>query len=224
MSIRISDIQQLLNDTSRPVIVEVGCNDGTDTLKFLDAFPSCEMHCFEPDTRAADRFLASVSDARVKLYPAAVGAENGTRQFYPSMGLPAPLPKEEAERVAARLPGGWDLSGSIRRPKNHLRHHPWCLFGEPVKVSIVRLDTWSATRDIERVDFLWADVQGAEEDLILGGLETLKRTRFFYTEWSDSELYEGQIGLRQIQSLLPDFRVVQLFNEDVLLENTLLRV
>jgi hypothetical protein len=53
-----------------------------------------------------------------------------------------------------------------------------------------------------------------------GGLETLKRTRFFYTEWSDSELYEGQITLRQLQSLLPGFAVVKVFNEDVLLRNT----
>lgn len=219
MSIRISEIQQLLSGRPRPVIVEVGCNDGTDTLQFLDAFPDCEMHCFEPDARASERFLASVSDARVKLYPTAVGAENGVRQFFPSKGMPGPLPKAEAESIAARLPGGWDLSGSIRRPKNHLRHHPWCLFGEPVTVPIVRLDTWAATRDIDHVDFIWADVQGAEEDLILGGLETLKRTRFFYTEWSDSELYEGQITLKQIKSLLPDFRVVKIFNEDVLLEN-----
>jgi hypothetical protein len=50
--------------------------------------------------------------------------------------------------------------------------------------------------DISFIDFIWADVQGAEEDLILGGLDTLrKRTKYLFTEYNNSEMYEGQINL-----------------------------
>jgi hypothetical protein len=56
--------------------------------------------------------------------------------------------------------------------------------------------------------------------MIRGGQRTLSRTRYLYTEYSDDELYEGQIGLRKILEMLPDFRVVELWQDDVLLQNT----
>lgn len=218
MSLQVRDIYALLGKKD-PVLVEVGCNDGTDTLEFLRTFPECQMHCFEPDARARDRFLSNVSDRKVRLYASAVGAKTGQTAFYPSKGMPAPLPKAEAEKLAARLPHEWDLSGSIHRPKNHLHFHPWCLFGQPIEVPIITLDDWKRVCLIEQIDFIWADVQGAEGDLIAGAAETLRDTRYFYTEYSNSEMYEGQITLNQLKSLLPDFRVISTFNEDVLLEN-----
>jgi len=201
-----------------PIILEIGCNDGTDTKRMLEAFPQARIYCFEPDPRALARF--AVKDSRVVLVPMAVGNENGTTRFYPSEGLPSPLPAPEAAAVAARLPHGWDLSGSIRRPKLHLTQYPWCQFGAPVKVPIIRLDTWAATMSEERIDFIWADVQGAEVDLIQGGLDTLRRcTRFLYTEYNQRELYEGQVGLERILELLPEYDVVTRFSDDVLLRH-----
>jgi FkbM family methyltransferase len=199
-----------------PVILEIGCNDGTDTQRMLETFPQARIYCFEPDPRALARF--AVKDSRVMLVPMAIGSYDGTAKFYPSQGLPSPLPAPEAAAVAARLPHGWDLSGSLRRPKLHLREHPWCQFGEPIKVPVIRLDTWAATMSNERIDFIWADVQGAEIDLIQGGQDTLRRcTRFFYTEYNQRELYEGQVNLDRILELLPEYDVVTQYSEDVLL-------
>jgi hypothetical protein len=84
---------------------------------------------------------------------------------------------------------------------------------------VKRLDTWAAQNGIARVDFIWADVQGAEGDLISGGKDTLARTRFFYTEYSNDEWYEGQPTLAQIMDMLPNFRILQRYPMDVLLEN-----
>ena len=59
----------------------------------------------------------------------------------------------------------------------------------------------------------------AEVDLIRGGTRVLQSTRYLYTEYNDDELYEGQATLADILELLPDFRVLELWPEDVLLEN-----
>jgi hypothetical protein len=69
------------------------------------------------------------------------------------------------------------------------------------------------------IDFIWADIQGAEIDLILGGKEAFKNVRYFYTEYCDSELYEGEIPLEKILELMPDFEVVEDYQGDVLLKN-----
>ena len=193
-----------------PVILDIGCNDGTHTNMFLSLFPGARVFCFDPEWRARKRFVVNVKDTRAKLYATAVGAYDGQAAFYPSEGDGVLQPKD------------WDYSGSIRRPKNHLKVHPWCKFREHQPVSITRLDTWAQAYlvDDERiVDFIWADVQGAEIDLIQGGLATLGCTRYFFTEYSDGELYEGQVGLAKILQLLPDFEIVHQYPEDVLLRN-----
>jgi hypothetical protein len=81
---------------------------------------------------------------------------------------------------------------------------------------MIRLDDWVFTHGIQSIDFIWADVQGAESDLILGALETLKFTNFFYTEFSDDEWYEGQINFNSLSSLLPNFELLHKFQNDAL--------
>src|SRR5262245_56296770 len=34
-----------------PLILEIGCNDGTDTAELLSTFPRGQIHCFECDPR-----------------------------------------------------------------------------------------------------------------------------------------------------------------------------
>lgn len=196
-----------------PVILEVGANDGTDTLRFLEAFPGATIHCFEPEPRAQAKFTAAVRDPRAKLFPFALGAHDGTVEFHRSNGSPDGINSEP-----------WDKSGSIRKPKHHLTTHSWCKFAETIKVPVMRLDTWAVMAGVDRVDFIWADVQGAERDLIEGGRETLARTRLFYTEYNDLELYEGQPTLCDIVMLLkPTFALEGLWSDDALFRNVVLQ-
>lgn len=192
------------------VILEVGANDGTDTIRFLDSFPEAEIHCFEPDPRAIAAFKQNVRSPRVHLYQVALGSDDTRMRFYQSSGAP---PGREEE-----FPEGWHLSGSLRPPKAHLDEHPWCRFETSIEVSVQRLDTWATQAGISSVDFMWADVQGAEIDLIRGGRETLKSTALFYTEVSDTELYEGQAAFSVVQEALTHHRVAKRFRHDALFE------
>jgi len=57
--------------------------------------------------------------------------------------------------------------------------------------------------------------------LIEGGIKTLnKKTKYLYTEFFNEELYEEQISLKQILKLLPNFRIVKIYGNNVLLKNT----
>lgn len=195
-----------------PIILDIGCNDGSHTRGFLKLFKNSKVYAFEPDPRAQDRFRYNVQDDRANLFSLAISDTNGEIDFHMSNGTPSPDWEE-------KLPKGWDLSGSIRNPKKHLDVHPWCTFDESIKVQSKTLDTWRDEQGIEVIDLIWADVQGAEVDLIKGGKKALCKTRFFYTEYCNQELYEGQISLRKILNLLPDFKVLYRFSSDVLLKN-----
>ena len=190
---------------SDPVILDVGCNDGEHTQMFRQVFPCAHIYSFEPDKRAQHRFRQR--NPGEQLLPVAVGASDGEAPFYQSHG-------DGVTQVSE-----WDYSGSIRQPKNHLVVHPWCGFDDPTMVVQTTLDTWRRTANVDVVDFIWADVQGAEGDLVKGAEETLRRTRFFYTEYNDSEMYIGQVTLAQLRGLLPDFEVVHVYSDDVLFRN-----
>ena len=78
-----------------------------------------------------------------------------------------------------------------------------------MEIKTKKLDTWVKENEIPLIDFIWADVQGAERELIEGGKETLnKKTRYFYTEFSNEELYEDQPTLDEICRLLPNFKII----------------
>ena len=87
---------------------------------------------------------------------------------------------------------------------------------------MVDLDSRNFFRMDEIVDFIWADLQGAEGDLVAGGQATLAKTRYLYAEYSNEEWYEGQPTLQQLMDMLPNFAILHRFTIEVLLKNTAL--
>lgn len=200
-----------------PIILDIGTNNGGHTRAFFDLFPYGVIHSFEPDPRCIAKFKTNLASyPRAQLHEIAIGAENGTAEFYASGG----------QNFAAgyEMQGGWDMSGSIKRPTGHLTEHPGITFDNRFPVIIQTLDNWHAKNLNKNIDFIWADVQGAELDLINGGLNTLQKcTRYFYTEYSNKELYDGQINLDGILEKLSNFEIIAEFKNDfdcdVLLKN-----
>jgi hypothetical protein len=69
------------------------------------------------------------------------------------------------------------------------------------------------------IDFIWADVQGAEDLVFSGAKNSLSRTRYVYTEYGDN-LYEGQLNREQLIALFgSNWSVVHDFGGDILLKN-----
>lgn len=200
------------------VILEIGAHHGWHTEWFLKIFPSATIHAFEPDLRALAKFKSNIVDPRVHLIEMAIGAKDGEAEFHVSSGLPDSIPPE----ARATFSKGWDQSGSIRNPKTvaMARQYPWLKFESTITVMVRSLDSWAKENGIGAVDFIWADMQGAEGDLIRGGEATLARTRYLYAEYSNEELYEGESSLEALLNMLPKFSVLKRYPGDVLLKNT----
>ncbi len=157
---------------------------GQTTESFLLEMPNCKIFCFEPEPRAIRKLKNRISNANVTLFECAVGNQNGVVNFYQSSG--------EGEEK------DWDQSGSIRKPKRHSETWPSIKFESQIQVPIVRLDDWASDKNLGVIDLIWADVQGAESDLILGGETIIGNTRFLYTEYGAIEWYQGQASLDEI--------------------------
>jgi FkbM family methyltransferase len=204
--IPLAEFRSLLRSPS--TIVEVGAHDGATTNGFRSMFPRARIIAFEPEPRAIARFKSRPALKDVTLVECAVGNRNGEATFNRSSG-----------HAPGHVGGDWDASGSLREPGALRTINPWLTFDRKMTVPIVRLDDEMARRGVGTIDLIWADVQGAEADVIRGGLETLKRTRYFYTECTDRGDYADQIGLHDMCALLPNFEIAEVFSDDVLFRN-----
>jgi FkbM family methyltransferase len=191
-------VEERFSSPGLKLFLELGSHRGTDTA-WLAQLPDVVLHAFEPDPRNDQPPRSNVT-----VHRAAIADVDGHGPLIPS-----------------REGWGdeWTFSSSIKQPTRHLTRYP-VTFGTPIDVPFLTLDTFYRRQELDVIDFIWADIQGAEADMIRGGGEALARTRYLYTEYSNDELYEGQATLEGILAMLPAFRVLEVWPEDVLLENT----
>ena len=176
-----------------PVIFEIGAHHGEDTSHFRYMFPRASIHAFEPDERCL-RIIKNLHLA-IHLYEGVMSDVYGSVEFFPSYNK---YPEHE-----------WDGSGSILQPTKHKEVFTQVAFDTPYKVPSVTLHTYMLQRNVSMIDFIWADVQGAEEKVIIGGIEEFRtKVRYFYTEYCQTELYLGCPNRERILSLLPNYSVV----------------
>ncbi len=191
------DLKNIIGKTD--VIIEIGCANGDDTKTFLEW--GALVYGFEPEPRNVE-ILKGIKDKNFHLYPCAVSDSLGFVDF---------------NRSRTSDPEALRLSGSILKPKNHLKNWDWIYFDEKTRVMTTDLDTFS--KDIPLIDFIWCDAQGAEAAIIKGATKTLKKTRYFFTEYCNDEHYEGQVSLRELEKMLPDFELVMDYKTDALFKN-----
>lgn len=196
------------------VLLEIGAHFGTETQRFRDILPNCEIISFEPDPRNIKVLKERRIDEICKLEEFAISNINGKINFYLSSG---DCSNWATDPLLSK--NDWSASSSLKKPKAHLDFHKWVRFEEVVEVNSIRLDDYEYLNN-KIIDFIWMDVQGAEDLVFQGASETLKRTKYLYTEYNKNELYEGQLNLNQIKEILgDDWDIIHIYDDDILLKN-----
>jgi 2-O-methyltransferase len=212
-----AQLATLIPQSPAPVIIECGCHVGVDTHRLRDTFPTARLIAVEPDPRNLVHLSSRGVTSIAEVLPMAVSDRDGSATFHLSE---ADLSTDHPSWVKSREYSG---SSSLKRPAEHMAQHPWCVFEKSVEVPTITLDTLARERSLDRIDLIWADVQGAEDLLIAGGQAALARTQYLFTEFSDTEVYQGQIPLAKILERLPGgpsaWSIVEKFPYDVLLRN-----
>lgn len=185
------------------VVVEIGAADGGDTEALASALIAngkpYRLYAFECEPKNIPKIEAKKIPGLL-FRPVAISDVDGTGRFVGS--------------------GSWPYSGSLKEPKLHRISHAWIPFEPPISVETVKLDTVFREEHLDHIDFLWMDVQGAEDLVISGGQKALARTKLLYTEIYEDEQYTGQIGRVEILKRLPGkWAIVEDYGGDVLFKN-----
>lgn len=204
------DIYEFIRNLNVKTFIEIGMHFGEDTEKFRAMHPDARIIGFEPDPRNIKMITDAKIDKLCEFYPIALSNKNEEREFYMSSGkCPAYIDEKHSTN-------DWSSSSSLKRPTGHLTAHRWVTFPNKSIVKCMRLD--DVIQDTI-IDFIWVDVQGAEDIVFTGATNTLSRTRYVYTEYA-TDLYEGQLNREQLLALFgSDWSVVHDFGGDILLKN-----
>lgn len=201
----LPDLMRTFNDPIR--FVELGANDGTHTLQMVNLLQRSarpwQYIAVEPDPRLP---IPSLPDS-AWFMTCAVGAENGKARLHLSDGTD--------ERGMA-----YSGSSSLRPPTDLLRQSwPKMRFDNFIEVDVYTLDAICHHAGFTWIDFIWCDIQGCEGDLVRGGRNMLPYTKWFFTEYSAGELYEGQALLADLVKAMPYMEIHTDFGGDVLFKN-----
>lgn len=165
------------NSISSPVIIEAGAAEGNDTYEFSVLFPSATIYSFEPIKVMYEMAKNKTKDqTNVVLYNKALSDKNCITTMH----------------VADRYGQPWG-SHSLMNPKLHVKTHPAITFKSEEMVETIILDDFIKNNKISIIDFMWLDMQGSEPNVLMKSIESLKKTRYLYTEVSLEELYEGTV-------------------------------
>ena len=169
-------------------ILEAGAYDGSDTLAWSKLLPEAKIYAFEPEPMAYKKLKDKVKKCtNVIPYNKALNDISGEVTFYVSQN------GNDTEGT---------FSSSLLKPKEHINVCPHIKFEKQIKVKAINLDDWAKKNNIEKIDFLWIDMQGAEFKVLQAAPLILKTVKVIFSEVSLKEMYEGTPLYNQFKTWL----------------------
>lgn len=169
-------------------VVIVGAWQGAEISDLLRLYPRTVIIAFEPSVTHYPILAAAYrGNPRVRCFQEAISDLVGDADFH-----------------EGSLPGSGSLLplGDDDRSK---RHNLGLVQTETFRVQVSTLDAHEATRDLQRVDLLKVDVQGAEGPVLRGGGMLLAKTSAVLVEVSLSEsAYVGSTRFEELVQTLRD--------------------
>jgi 2-O-methyltransferase len=174
-----------------PIILEAGAHLGEDTARLVRFFNPEKLYAFEPVPELFKSLKNStLSFAAVECFPYALADKSGNAKLHVSSGY------HELSR-RSRVPA--DGSSSLLRPTGHFEFCPTVEFNKEIEVAVTTVDDFAKQHNLNRIDFMWLDLQGMELKTLQGAEIVLKTVSSVYLEASTQELYEGAASYADIE-------------------------
>lgn len=162
------DIQKRIK-SSKPVIFDVGANQGQTVVKLKKIFPSSSIHAFEPSPGTFSKLKDNTAGLEnAFLWNYGVGSSEGKLN----------LNENQCDDMSSFL---------------ELGEKGWGKVEKQVSVDVVTLDRFLEKHQIETIDLLKIDTQGFELEVLKGALQTLQsnQVRLLYFEVNFAPIYKG---------------------------------
>ena len=195
---RLADHANWYRSKGFNTVIDVGANIGAYCFAMRALLPEVNIYAFEPIPECYERLNSNLNEmGKFKAFHTAVGNHSGTTKFHHN---------------------AFHASSSIlAMDKAHKRIFPSTSQSEVINVPITRLDEYINQIELEPPVLLKIDVQGYEDQVLLGAEMLLTKVDFILTEVSYISLYKGQPLFDDIYYLLKARGFQFMGNQEVLL-------
>jgi FkbM family methyltransferase len=180
-------LRQLFPGLSAKVVLDIGACEGEDSIRYSRMFPQARIFACEPlpkNLALLSTNLERFATDRVVVVPRAISDSRGTATFHVSSGRP-----QDAGN------GDWDYgnkSSSLLPPDKTEEVHTWLKFDEEIEIATWTIADLMVEHDLEMVDFVHMDIQGAELMALKGAGTRLDDIKSIWLEVEAVTLYADQ--------------------------------
>ncbi len=166
-------------------IIDVGARWGATSAWFR--LPGlAKLYGFEPDAEECARLTAILDPKTDEFFPIALGSHDDEVTFHVTAEPACSSIYPPSEWMRSRFPSLTEAMRPVRT----------------IQVPTQRLDTWATEQQIDRVDFIKLDTQGAELDILQGAEKTLGNVLGIEAEVIFNPLYDGQPVFSDVDEFL----------------------
>ncbi len=175
-------LKRLLPDN--PIIVEAGAQFGEDTSWMSEMWPKGIIHAFEPLPASFEKL------------------ERNTKKYKNVYRHQLAL-SNKAEKASFYVDGHSGGASSLLRPTDSInKTYFHADLNNPISVECITLDNWAKKNNINKIDFLWLDMEGNELRALQASTEILKTVKIIYTEVNLQEFWHGCVQYKDLKKWL----------------------
>lgn len=173
-------------ESSKPVIVETGAFNGDDIYRFLQRWPTSRIVALEPIPALYEKLktrFCGLSNV-VSLQSTLVGS------------------RERYVKIWTNKSGTDHSAASILQPESVKDVYPGLNFEKSIELDALSLDALIESQQIETIDLLWLDLQGAELDVLRGSIKSLSIVNLIHLVVNRRALYKSAATFPELDEFL----------------------
>jgi len=203
-------ILELFDKNDKLTIFDIGACEGESSIRYSRIFPNSKIYTFEPNPsnfKLVEKNIENFSSReQITPFQLCLTDKTGTAEFYISSGTPEEFKEKEVD---------WDFgnkSSSLLPPDKTLEAFDWLKFNDVVQVKTERLDNLMKENNIDQIDFIHMDVQGAELMVLNGSGEKISRINNIWLEVEGIPLYKGQPIRKDVEKYMRNIGYVKILD------------
>ena len=183
----------------KPIIFDVGSHEGKITSLLNNLYKNSKIYCFEPNRKLIEKNKGKNLKKNIVFFNYALGARN------------------EEEKISIN---DLDLTSSLSKinKKSYYYKAKKIILGSNKnnyiqKVKIITLDYFCAKKKIKKIDLIKIDVEGYEQNVLLGATKTMRNIKYIIIEIQKNSMYKDY-SKKKIESFLKknNFYLLKKFN------------
>lgn len=177
------------------IILDAGAYNGHDSIDFVTIFPKSTVYAVEPISSIYNQLVENTkSYNNIKTFKLALNDTIANKTMFISSGYSV-------------------QSSSLMKPKEHLTMFPDCKFEEKETVKTTTINQFCKNNNIDRIDFMWLDLQGNEYKVLSKADSILHTTKAIFAEYSLVEFYEGLMLYEDFKKYMDSIGFLEVLNE-----------